>query len=130
MSARMLNEILKTLKENGFIGGVFANSDGLILASAKSDLINEKVIGAIVAMLQDAADKAKIEMGLDEMISLTIRYKNGAVFCRQINIEKTNFLLAGITNPPQTDEIAKYHEDLMDWAVQNALAPLKKLVQI
>jgi predicted regulator of Ras-like GTPase activity (Roadblock/LC7/MglB family) len=126
----MLNDILKALKENGFLGGVFANSDGLILASAKSDKINEKVIGAIVAMLQDAADKARDEMGMDDMVSLTIRYKNGSVLCRQIIIDDANFLLAGIANPADTDEIAKYQEDLMNWATENAMAPLKKLVEI
>jgi predicted regulator of Ras-like GTPase activity (Roadblock/LC7/MglB family) len=126
----MLNDILKALKENGFLAGVFANSDGLILASAKSDQINEKVIGAMVAMLTDAAEKTRDEMEFETLESMKIRYKNATIICKQIMIDNSNFLLAAITNPAETDEMDKYQEDLMNWAMQNSIAPLKKLVEI
>jgi predicted regulator of Ras-like GTPase activity (Roadblock/LC7/MglB family) len=132
MSTKMLNEIIKALTDNGFKASVFANSDGLILASAKSAETNEKIIGAMVALLSDAAEKAKDEMGLDEMISMKIKYKSSTILCRQIIIENspTTFLLATLAPPAATDEVEKYQDDLISWAVQNSTPPLKKLVDL
>ena len=132
MSTRMLNEILKTLSENGFKASCFANSDGLILASTKSAETNEKVIGAMVAMLSDAAEKAKQEINLDSLISMKIKYKDATILSRQIVIENspTQFLLAALAPPASNDEIDKYQDELIGWALQNAYAPLKKLVDL
>jgi predicted regulator of Ras-like GTPase activity (Roadblock/LC7/MglB family) len=127
MSTRMLNDILKALKDNGFLAGVFANADGLILAFAKSEKINEKVIGAMVALMTDAAGRTGEEMGFESMLSMKIRYQNATILCRRIMIEKSAFLLAAIANPAQNDQMDKYHENLMDWAMQNGIEPLKKL---
>jgi predicted regulator of Ras-like GTPase activity (Roadblock/LC7/MglB family) len=132
MSTRMLNEILKKLMENGFKASVFANTDGLILASAKGSGVNDKVIAAMVALLSDAAEKAKEEMNLDALLSMKIKYKDATILCRQIVVEKspTSFLLASLAPPAPSDDIDKYQDQLVDWAVENCLPPLKKLVDL
>jgi predicted regulator of Ras-like GTPase activity (Roadblock/LC7/MglB family) len=132
MSTRMLNDILKALTENGFKASVFANSDGLILASTKAAETNDKIIGAMVAILSEAAEKAKEELNLTEMVSMKIKYKDATLICRQILIENspTSFLLATLAPPSTSDEVDKYQEDLMNWAVQNGIPPLKKLVDL
>ena len=62
------------------------NSDGLILTSINVDETNNKIIGAMVALLSDAAEKAKEELNLTEMISMVIKYKDATLLCRQIVI--------------------------------------------
>jgi predicted regulator of Ras-like GTPase activity (Roadblock/LC7/MglB family) len=128
----MLNDILKALNENGFKASVFANSDGLILASDKKADVNEKVIAAMIALLSDAAEKAKDELELKtDMHEMKIKYHDACILCRQIKVnEESSFLLAAITPPQENDETEKYQDQLMDWAVENGKPPLVKLVSL
>jgi predicted regulator of Ras-like GTPase activity (Roadblock/LC7/MglB family) len=128
----MLNEVLNSLSQYGFKASVFANSDGLILASAKTAETNEKIIGAMVAMLTDSAEKARDEMGLSDLLSMVIKYKDATIYCRQIVLENspTTFLLASLAPPASSEDVEKYHSQLIDWAVTNGIPPLQKLVDI
>ena len=127
----MLNEILKALSDNGFKASVWANSDGLILASAKSADASDKIIAAMVALLSDAAEKAKEELDLKtEMNEMRIKYGDATIWCRQIQVEGSAFLLAAIAPPVENLEMEAYQDQLMTWACDNGLAPLKKLVSL
>lgn len=131
MSTRMLNDILKALTENGFRASVFANTDGLILASAKSADTNDKVIAAMIALLSESAERAKEELNLSgEMTEMKIKYSDAAILCRQIIISEKNFLLAAIAPPQDNLEVEKYQDQLMQWAVDNGIAPLTKLTSL
>ena len=95
MSTRMLNEITKSLTQNGLRAAVFANSDGLILSSSKSAEVNEKIIAAMIALLSDAAEKTKDELDLKgDLQEMKLKYSDAAILCRQMNIEGSFFLLA------------------------------------
>jgi predicted regulator of Ras-like GTPase activity (Roadblock/LC7/MglB family) len=127
----MLNDILKALTENGFKASVFANTDGLILASAKSANVNDKVIAAMIALLSESAERAKEELNLaSEMVEMKIKYSDAAILCRQLVINGKNFLLAAIAPPQENTEVEKYQDQLMQWAVDNGSAPLTKLTSL
>ena len=90
-------------------------------ASINVDETNNKIIGAMVALLSDAAEKAKEELNLTEMISMVIKYKDATLLCRQIVIENfpTIFFLAALAPPSPNEAVEKYQDDLMNWAVTN-----------
>ncbi|MHA1106448.1 MAG: hypothetical protein ACTSPN_12140 [Promethearchaeota archaeon] len=44
--------------------------------------------------------------------------------------DKTQFLLAVLSKPPESDDIERYYEQLLDWAVQNSFQDLEKLSTI
>lgn len=127
MSTARLTEILKTLNENGFKASIFALKDGLPLASYKSADVNEKIIAAMGAMLADTAERAKNDLDLSEMVSIKIIYEDSCILCRNIVVGNTSFLLAGLTDRPLNEEIDKYNQQLMDWAVENGRPILEKL---
>ncbi len=131
MSTRMLNQILSTLEENGFKASVFANSDGLILASTKTEEMNDKIIAAMVALLSESAEKAKLELELStDLHEIRIKWGEITIWCRNIVVEESAFLLAGIAPPVATKEEEDYQSSLMDWAVENSVPPLTKLVSL
>jgi len=61
-----------------------------------------------------------------------IKYVDDFVICRNIIMkdEKTQFLLAVLSKPPESDDIERYYEQLLDWAVQNSFPDLEKLSTI
>ncbi len=131
MSTRVLNQVLSTLEENGFMASVFANADGLILASTKTEQMNDKIIAAMVALLSESAEKAKEELELStDLIEIRIKWGDLTIWCRNIKIDDSAFLLAGIAPPVQNNEEEEYQSNLMDWAVENSMPPLKKLVSL
>ena len=131
MSTRMLKEVLKGLIQNGFKAAVIANSDGLILASDFNEDMNDQIIGAMVALLSEAAEKAQEELELStQMKEMRIKWEDLTIWARQTIIEGSAFLIAAITPPVKDYEIDKYQSDLMNWAEQNIQAPLKKLVSL
>ncbi|MCP4764213.1 MAG: roadblock/LC7 domain-containing protein [archaeon] len=127
MSTARLTEILKTLNTNGFKACIFALKDGLPLASQKDEGINEKIVAAMGAMLSDTGERAKQDLGLSDMVSIKIIYKDAGILCRNIQAGDTYYLLAGLINKPDTPEMEKYLEDLFEWAVENSLPVLQKL---
>lgn len=124
-----LELVLKELSENGnFRASLFATSAGLVLASQKEEDIDERVVAAMGSLLSDAAYKASEEIGLTEVKSMKIKYKEDYIIMRNIIINKdTEFLLAVLTKLPESDEIEKYADQLLDWAEENSKADLKKL---
>ncbi len=85
----------------------------------------------MVALLSEAAEKAKEELDLKfPMEEIRIKWSDLTIWCRQIIVENQGFLLTAISPPIKNAEIEKYQADLMDWAVQNAVNPLMKLVSL
>ncbi|MCJ7648440.1 MAG: hypothetical protein MUP85_07490 [Candidatus Lokiarchaeota archaeon] len=128
-----LEMILKELNDNGnFRASLFSTSTGLVLASQKVDEVDERVIAAMGSLLSDAAYKASEELSLSLLASLKIKYVDDFIICRNIIMkdDKTQFLLAVLSKPPESDDIERYYEQLLDWAVQNSFQDLEKLSTI
>ena len=121
--------VLKELNENGnFRASLFATSAGLTLAFQKEEDIDERVVAAMGSLLSDAAYNASKEMSLSEVLSIKIKYKEDYIIMRNIIInEDTKFLLAVLTKLPETEEIEKYIDQLLDWAEDNSKGDLEKL---
>lgn len=125
-----LGLVLKELNDNGnFRASLFATSAGLVLASQKEEKIDERVVAAMGSLLSDAAYKAAEEMDLTEVKSMKIKYKDDYIIMRNIimNNEKTQFLLAVLAKLPESEEIEKYIDQLLDWAEENSKGDLEKL---
>jgi len=125
--------VLKELNENGnFRASLFSTSAGLVLASQKAEDVDERVIAAMGSLLSDAAYKAAEEMHLSEVQSMKIKYKEDYIICRNIIIEDSNtqFILAVLSVLPESDEVEKYYDQLLDWATDNSKADLEKLSTI
>jgi predicted regulator of Ras-like GTPase activity (Roadblock/LC7/MglB family) len=128
-----LEMVLKELNDNGnFRASLFATSTGLVLASQKSEQIDERVIAAMGSLLSDAAYKASEELSLSQLSSLTIKYLDDFIICRNIIMAdgKTQFLLAILSKPPESDDVENYFNQLLDWAVDNSSEDLEKLSSI
>ncbi|MFW9894764.1 MAG: roadblock/LC7 domain-containing protein [Candidatus Thorarchaeota archaeon] len=124
-----LDLVLKELNDNGnFRASLFATSAGLVLASQKEEDIDERAVAAMGSLLADAAYKASEEIGLSEVMSMKIKYREDFIIMRNIIINKeTEFLLAILTKLPESEEIEKYTDQLLDWAEENSKADLEKL---
>jgi len=128
-----LEMVLKELNENGnFRASLFSTSTGLVLASQKAEDIDERVIAAMGSLLSDAAYKAAEEMNLSEVQSMKIKYKDDYIICRNIIIEESNtqFILAVLSVLPDSNDVEKYYDQLLDWAVDNSSSDLEKLSTI
>ncbi|MCK4284831.1 MAG: roadblock/LC7 domain-containing protein [Candidatus Lokiarchaeota archaeon] len=127
-----LELVLKELNDNGnFRASLFATSTGLVLASQKEEDIDARVVAAMGSLLSDAAYKASEEIGLTEVMSVKIKYKEDFIIMRNIIMKKdTEFLLAVLTKLPESEEIEKYTDQLLDWAEENSRADLEKLSTI
>ncbi len=124
-----LELVLKELNDNGnFRASLFATSAGLVLASQKEEDIDERVVAAMGSLLSDAAYKASEEIGLSDVMSVKIKYKEDFIIMRNMIMNKnTEFLLAILTKLPESEEIEKYTDQLLDWAEENSRADLEKL---
>ncbi|MHA1293422.1 MAG: roadblock/LC7 domain-containing protein [Promethearchaeota archaeon] len=125
--------VLKELNENGnFRASLFSTSTGLVLASQRADDIDERVVAAMGSLLSDSAYKAAEELDLSEIQSMKIKYKEDFIIMRNIIMSdnKTQFLLAVLTKLPESDDVEKYFDQLLDWAVENSQADLEKLSSI
>jgi len=128
-----LELVLKELNENGnFRASLFSTSTGLVLASQKSDDVDDRVVAAMSSLLSDAAYKASEEMHLSLLSSLKIKYLEDYIVCRNIIMpdQKTQFILAVLSKKPESSEIESYYDQLLDWAVDNATPDLEKLSSI
>lgn len=135
MCVKLVNRlelVLKELNDNGnFRASLFATSTGLVLASQKEEDIDARVVAAMGSLLSDAAYKASEEIGLTEVMSVKIKYKEDFIIMRNIIMKKdTEFLLAVLTKLPESEEIEKYTDQLLDWAEENSRADLEKLSTI
>ncbi|MHA2036194.1 MAG: roadblock/LC7 domain-containing protein [Promethearchaeota archaeon] len=124
-----LDLVLKELNDNGnFRASLFATSAGLVLASQKEEDIDERAVAAMGSLLSDTAYKASEEIGLSDVMSMKIKYIEDFIIMRNIIINKnTEFLLAVLTKLPESEEIEKYTDQLLDWAEENSRADLEKL---
>jgi len=128
-----LDQVLKELNDNGkFRASLFATNAGLVLASQKSEEIDERVVAAMGSLLSDAASNASMEMKLSELSSIKIKYSEDFIICRNIIMldKKTQFILAVLSKNPESNEIESYYDQLLDWAVENATPDLEKLSSI
>ncbi|TFG08811.1 MAG: hypothetical protein EU539_01285 [Promethearchaeota archaeon] len=128
-----LDMVLKELNENGnFRASLFSTSTGLVLASQKAEDVDERVVAAMGSLLSDAAIKAGEEMDLSEAQVMKIFYRDDYIICRNIQMKdgKTQFLLAVLAKLPESDEVERYFDQLLDWAVENSSPDLEKLSSI
>ena len=128
-----LEMVLKELNDNGnFRASLFSTSTGLVLASQKADDVDERVIAAMGSLLSDAAYKASEELNLSQLSSMKIKYSNDFIVCRSIQMkdQKTQFLLAVLSKVPESEDIEKYYDQLLDWAEENSRDDLEKLSSI
>lgn len=122
--------MLKELNENGnFRASLFATSSGLVLASQKKEDIDERVVAAMGSLLSDSAYKAAEELKLSDIQSMRIKYLDDYIIMRNIILSnsKNQFLLAILAKRPENDEVERYFDQLIDWAVENSYAELEKL---
>ncbi|MFX0020910.1 MAG: roadblock/LC7 domain-containing protein [Candidatus Hermodarchaeota archaeon] len=125
-----LELVLKELNENGnFRASLFATSTGLVLASQKEEKIDERVVAAMGSLLSDSAYKAAEELGLSEIQSMKIKYKDDFIMMRNIIMpdNKNQFLLAILSKAPESEDVERYFDQLLNWAVDNSQADLEKL---
>jgi predicted regulator of Ras-like GTPase activity (Roadblock/LC7/MglB family) len=128
-----LEMVLKELTENGaFRASLFSTNAGLVLASQKVDEIDDKIVAAMASLLSDAASAASRDLNLSEMDSMKIKYRDSLVICRNINIgsEDNNFILAVLSKLPESEEVERYFDSLLDWAIENSQEDLRKLGSI
>jgi predicted regulator of Ras-like GTPase activity (Roadblock/LC7/MglB family) len=128
-----LDQVLKELNNNGnFRASLLATNAGLVLASQKSEDIDERVVAAMGSLLSDAASNASEEMNLSLLSSIKIKYSEDFIICRNIIMsdKKTQFILAVLSKNPESNEIESYYDQLLDWAVENARPDLEKLSSI
>ena len=125
-----LELVLKELNENGnFRASLFATSTGLVLASQKEEKIDERVVAAMGSLLSDSAYKAAEELELSEIMSMKLKYREDYIIMRNIIMSdnKNQFLLAILTKSPESDDVERYLDQLLDWAVENSTPDLEKL---
>jgi predicted regulator of Ras-like GTPase activity (Roadblock/LC7/MglB family) len=125
-----LELVLKELNENGnFRASLFATSTGLVLASQKEDDIDERVVAAMGSLLSDSAYKAAEELNLSDIQSMRIKYKEDYIIMRNIILadKKNQFLLAVLSKLPESEDVERYFDQLIDWAVENSQTDLDKL---
>jgi len=125
-----LEMVLRELTENGaFRASLFSTNAGLVLASQKVDEIDDKIVAAMASLLSDAASSASRDLNLSEMDSMKIKYRDSFIICRNINIENddNNFILAVLSKLPESDEVERYFDSLLDWAIENSIEDLRKL---
>ncbi|UCC21117.1 MAG: roadblock/LC7 domain-containing protein [Promethearchaeota archaeon] len=125
-----LELVLKELNESGnFRASLFATSTGLVLASQKEENIDERVVAAMGSLLSDSAYKAAEELKLSDIQSMKIKYKEDFIMMRNIIMpdNKNQFLLAILSKSPESEDVERYFDQLLDWAVENSQADLEKL---
>jgi predicted regulator of Ras-like GTPase activity (Roadblock/LC7/MglB family) len=128
MSTAKLTEILKQLTENGYKTVIFALKDGLPIASLNKANFNEKMVSAMGAMLSEACERAKEDLGLADLEYFKTIYGDACIVCQNIKTSTGKvYLLIGLTDKPESDEVDKYNEKLFDWAIENALPVLEDL---
>ena len=128
-----LEMVLKELTDNGaFRASLFSTNAGLVLASQKVDEIDDKIVAAMASLLSDAASSASRDLNLSEMDSMKIKYRDSFIICRNINIgnDDNNFILAVLSKLPESDEVERYFDSLLDWAIENSQEDLRKLGSI
>ena len=125
-----LELVLKELNDNGnFRASLFATSTGLVLASQKEEGIDERVVAAMGSLLSDSAYKAAEELELSDIQSMKIKYKEDYIQMRNIIMpdNKNQFLLAILAKAPESEDVERYFDQLLDWAVDNSEDDLVKL---
>lgn len=126
-----LEMVLRELNDNGnFRASLFVTSAGLVLASHKTESVNEKTIAAMSSLFAEAANNASKEMDLSNLMVMKIKYEDAYIVCRNIVLSKTNFILAILSNLPESQEIENYIDQLLDWAIDNSKDDLERLSSI
>ncbi len=128
-----LEMVLKELNDNGdFSISLFCTATGLVLASAKGEVEDDKTIAAMGSLLSDAAYKAAEELSLKDLDSLKLKFSEKIILMRNLLMDdgETQFILAVLASVPDSEDVEKYYDQLLDWAVENAYEDLKKLSSI
>jgi predicted regulator of Ras-like GTPase activity (Roadblock/LC7/MglB family) len=132
MTTAKLMEILKQLNANGYKVCIFSLKDGLPIASQNTDgKFNEKMVSAMGAMLSEASERVKEDLGLADLEYFKTIYGDACIVCQNIKTSTGKvYLLIGLTDKPENDEVDKYNEKLFDWAIENALPVLEDLSKL
>jgi predicted regulator of Ras-like GTPase activity (Roadblock/LC7/MglB family) len=132
MTTAKLMEILKQLNANGYKVCIFALKDGLPIASQNTDgKFSDKMVAAMGAMLSEASERVKEDLGLADLEYFKTIYGDACIVCQNIKTSTGKvYLLVGLTDKPENDEVDKYNEKLFDWAIENALPVLEDLSKL
>jgi len=127
-----IERVLMELNENGgFKASLFSTPAGLLLASQKTEEIDEKTLAAMGSLLTDAAFKAQEELNLSDLDTLRIRFTDDLIIMKNIILSNgAHFILSIISKAPESKDVDKYYDDLLDWAVNNSKEELRKLSSI
>lgn len=126
-----LEMVLRELNDNGnFRASLFTTSTGLVLASQKTESVNEKTIAAMSSLFAETANSASKEMDLSNLKVMKIKYEDDYIVCKNIFLTKTNFILVILSDLPESQEIENYIDQLLDWAIDNSKDDLERLSSI
>jgi predicted regulator of Ras-like GTPase activity (Roadblock/LC7/MglB family) len=127
-----IERVLMELNENGgFKASLFSTPAGLLLASQKSEEVDEKTLAAMGSLLTDAAFKAQEDLGLSDLDTLRIGFIDDLIIMKNIILPNdAHFLLAILSKAPESKDVDKYYDELLEWAVENSKEELKKLSSI
>ena len=78
----------------------------------------------------ETIEKVKNDFELTEMVNIKINLEDKCVLMRNLIIDDKSYILAGIADKPQNEEVERYNEQLLDWAEENGRPVLEKLGSI
>ncbi len=127
-----IERVLMELNENGgFKASLFSTPAGLLLASQKTEEVDEKSLAAMGSLLTDAAFKAREELNLSNLETIRLGFMDDLIIMKNIILSNdAHFILAILSKAPESRDVDKYYDDLLDWAVENSKEELKKLSSI
>jgi predicted regulator of Ras-like GTPase activity (Roadblock/LC7/MglB family) len=127
-----IERVLMELNENGgFKASLFSTPAGLLLASQKTEEVDEKTLAAMGSLLTDAAFKAQEELNLSDLETIKLGFVDDLIIMKNIILgDGAHFLLVILSKTPESKDVDKYYDELLDWAVENSKEELRKLASI
>ena len=89
----------KLIDEGNFVAGVVASEDGLVVASAVRENVNQDIAAALTSLVQQTVDRVKKELEIGDIRYVIIDGKKGKVIFKSINGKGESLILAAIVPP-------------------------------
>ena len=95
-----LQAIMNQLVDVGnFIACVVASEDGLVVASAVRENVNQDIAAALTSLVQQTVERVKKELEIGDIRYVIIDGKKGKVIFKSINGKSEDLILAVIVPP-------------------------------